>query len=166
MKWSYVYALTCPITKQVRYIGQSVNPSLRYEQHLSAPGNPAMYDWLDELKASGLRPGLRIIERCAIDTVSDIEMFWIHHHLALSSGMINARYTKSGKVNTEYRRPKSPRKAKTTKNTIDTVIRFPPDLYEKLRKIAEKEERSINGEVVIAVRQLVARYEQEHGALD
>ena len=53
-----------------------------------------------------------------------------------------------------------------SEKTIRHVIRFPPDLYEKLRKIAEKEERSINGEVVIAVRQLVARYEQEHGALD
>ena len=56
--------------------------------------------------------------------------------------------------------------ARMSEKTIKHVIRFPPDLYEKLRKIAEKEERSINGEVVIAVRQLVARYEQEHGALD
>lgn len=45
------------------------------------------------------------------------------------------------------------------------VIRFPDDVYEKLRKIAEKQDRSINWEVVAAVKLLVEQYEREHGAI-
>jgi hypothetical protein len=43
-------------------------------------------------------------------------------------------------------------KAKETRITI----RFPSDLVEELRTLAEQEERSINGEVVHAVREYVA----------
>lgn len=49
--------------------------------------------------------------------------------------------------------------------TIKHVIRFPSDLYDKLRKIAEREDRSINSQVVASIRQAVEQYEREHGAL-
>ncbi len=48
-----------------------------------------------------------------------------------------------------------------SEKTVRHVIRFPSDLYDKLRKIAEKEDRSINWEVVTAVRLLVERHEQQ-----
>lgn len=46
------------------------------------------------------------------------------------------------------------------------VIRFPSDIYDKLRRIAEKEERSINGQVIAFVRQAIEQYEREHGSLN
>ena len=53
-----------------------------------------------------------------------------------------------------------------SEKVIRHVIRFPDDVYEKLRKIAEKEDRSINWEVVAAIRQTVEQYEREHGPLN
>jgi hypothetical protein len=47
-----------------------------------------------------------------------------------------------------------------SEKAIRHVIRFPPDVYEKLREIAEQEDRSINWEVVAAVRLLVEQHAQ------
>ena len=48
---------------------------------------------------------------------------------------------------------------------VKHMIRFPADVYAKLRQIAEKEERSINWTVVAAVKQYVEQYERQHGTL-
>jgi len=53
-----------------------------------------------------------------------------------------------------------------TTEPVKHMIRFPGDIYPKLRKIAEKEERSINWEVITAVKLLIEKYEQEHGPLN
>ncbi len=49
--------------------------------------------------------------------------------------------------------------------TIKHVIRFPEDVYAKLRKIAEADDRSINWEVVAAVKLLIAEHERKHGTI-
>lgn len=51
-------------------------------------------------------------------------------------------------------------------STIKHVIRFPADVYAKLRRMAELEDRSINSQVVAAIRQAVELYEREHGPID
>ena len=52
-----------------------------------------------------------------------------------------------------------------SEKVVRHVIRFPPDVYEALREIAEQEERSINWEVVAAVKLLIEKHEQEHGPI-
>lgn len=52
-----------------------------------------------------------------------------------------------------------------TTEPVKHMIRFPSDVYSKLRKIAEKEDRSINWEVIAAVKLLIEKHEQEHGPL-
>jgi len=49
--------------------------------------------------------------------------------------------------------------------TIRHTIRFPEDIYEKLREISAKDDRSINWEVITAVRLLVEKHEKERGTL-
>jgi hypothetical protein len=51
-------------------------------------------------------------------------------------------------------------------STIKHVIRFPADAYAKLRRMAELEDRSINSQVVAAIRQAIEIYEREHGSID
>lgn len=52
-----------------------------------------------------------------------------------------------------------------TTEPIKHMIRFPSDVYSKLRQIAEKEDRSINWEVIAAVKLLIEKHEQEHSPL-
>jgi predicted GIY-YIG superfamily endonuclease len=35
MKEVYIYTLSCPLTNDIRYIGQSTNPKVRYRRHIS-----------------------------------------------------------------------------------------------------------------------------------
>lgn len=62
----YIYALHCPIANTVRYIGKTVNPESRFEDHLSAArsGKTDHHTarWLRKLMAAGLKPRLEIIE--------------------------------------------------------------------------------------------------------
>ncbi len=41
-------------------------------------------------------------------------------------------------------------------------FRIPADLLEKLKEIAEQENRSVNGQVVTALQQWIAEYERKH----
>lgn len=51
------------------------------------------------------------------------------------------------------------------KQAVNHIIRFPPDLYAKLRKLAELENRSINGQVLTAVKAFIDQYEARHGVI-
>lgn len=53
-----------------------------------------------------------------------------------------------------------------TIETVKHMIRFPTDIYSKLRKVAEREDRSINWEVIAAVKLLIEQYENKHGPLE
>ena len=49
--------------------------------------------------------------------------------------------------------------------TKQHAIRFPIDLYEKLRILAELDDRNLNAEVVYAVRLIIADYERRNGPI-
>ena len=49
--------------------------------------------------------------------------------------------------------------------TINHTIRFPDDLYAKLKAMAVLDDRNINSEVVAIVRATVADYERRNGPI-
>lgn len=59
----YIYGLTDPRTDEVRYIGKSIRPALRYQNHLNERSNCHRCHWLTELRREGLLPGFMIFER-------------------------------------------------------------------------------------------------------
>lgn len=48
---------------------------------------------------------------------------------------------------------------------VRQTVRLPGELYGKLQKLAEKEARSVNGQIIASLRQTIAQYEREHGPL-
>lgn len=52
------------------------------------------------------------------------------------------------------------------KNEVRQTVRLPEDLYEKLQKLAKREARSINGQIITSLRQTIEQYEREHGQLE
>lgn len=51
------------------------------------------------------------------------------------------------------------------KDEVRQTVRLPQDLYVKLQKLAEKEARSINGQIIASLRQTIVQYENDHGPL-
>jgi hypothetical protein len=44
---------------------------------------------------------------------------------------------------------------------VNINTRYPPDLLEELRKLAQEHERSLNGEIVWALRQYIAKQQKK-----
>jgi hypothetical protein len=74
---SGIYALLCPKTKQIRYIGQSVNIQRRYQAHCAnyakkADTNNKYYNWIRSIND---KPLLKVIEYT--ENLDEREIFYI-----------------------------------------------------------------------------------------
>lgn len=58
----YIYGLTDPETGEVRYIGKSIRPTERINNHMNERSNCHRSHWLQSLKSRDLWPGLVIFE--------------------------------------------------------------------------------------------------------
>jgi len=62
----YIYALICPITKDIRYIGKTKHPKSRYNQHLKDAekrNKTEKQKWIIKLKSKNMKPLLQIIDK-------------------------------------------------------------------------------------------------------
>ena len=77
---TFIYALTCPISDNIRYIGKSDIPKARFAAHLRRKEvNPHKDNWIKSLALNGLLPKLEIL-----DTVPKSEWeFWEKHYISL-----------------------------------------------------------------------------------
>lgn len=78
----YVYYLICPISNEVKYIGVSMNPEVRFKAHLTDRGsNKAKVEWIQNLKENGLLPILEVVEKIeSRSIVFEIETNHIKEH--------------------------------------------------------------------------------------
>ena len=78
-----IYALSCPLSGHVRYIGRSKNVQRRYIAHLSSYRNTRNKEhtrvarWIGFLSSVGLSPTLSIIDVVTEDFSGLAESFWI-----------------------------------------------------------------------------------------
>lgn len=75
-----IYALLCPISNKIRYIGQTIqNPNVRLQQHLrySIKQKNHLGYWINSLKTI---PILKIIEECEYTELDNKEIFWINFY--------------------------------------------------------------------------------------
>lgn len=72
----YIYGLTDP-NGSIKYVGQSVNPQLRYVQHLADSADTPKTRWIRELLSNGYKPGLIILEKVEPQQADFTEKWWI-----------------------------------------------------------------------------------------
>lgn len=95
----YIYALQCPLSKQIRYIGQTVQkPKYRFNGHIHESKNPRdgrtrKINWIRKLIRLGELPELLIIEDgLFIDQkhLDNIEINWISYYKNLGYDLVNS----------------------------------------------------------------------------
>jgi len=72
----YIYGLTDP-NGYIRYVGQSVNPQARYEQHMADDADTPKTRWIQGLSKNGSKPGLIILEKTDQPTANFAEKWWM-----------------------------------------------------------------------------------------
>lgn len=75
----YIYGLKDPETKEIRYVGKSNNPKLRYRCHIkcSDTSNNHKHGWIMELYRKNLKPELLILEETDEEHWEEREKYWI-----------------------------------------------------------------------------------------
>jgi group I intron endonuclease len=83
MKTGYIYTLSDPLTKEIRYVGQTINnPSKRLAQHIHQEKRSKgrlthVNSWIRNLKKEGCLPVLEIIDECEIEELNNKEIYYI-----------------------------------------------------------------------------------------
>lgn len=89
---TYIYALLCPISGDVRYVGKAGDLRQRYRDHLFqlSMKSPKVC-WIASLKKKGLRPLMSIIEVVS-DTEWEVsERYWISYYREKGARLLNLR---------------------------------------------------------------------------
>jgi len=79
MREVFIYTLSCPITKNIRYVGQSFNPNVRYRRHISDSKKKTDHksNWINYLLTKNLKPILNVIHTCNENNVDYYEKYYI-----------------------------------------------------------------------------------------
>lgn len=82
MRKHYIYILKCPITNDIRYVGQSVNPKVRYRRHISESKrrNDHKCNWVKSLLDKNKKPILEIVKECNSDEINYWEKYFIDEY--------------------------------------------------------------------------------------
>lgn len=75
----YIYGLKDPRNNEIRYVGKSINPTLRYSEHIhEKKTNKEKMEWLKDLSDNGAKPELVILETIGEDVDwQEREKYWI-----------------------------------------------------------------------------------------
>lgn len=85
-----IYALLCPDTRAVRYIGKADDPYRRLKGHMREVRRrrTPLYLWLRRLQAEGKAPILDVIETCPAVDWPDRERHWIETFRQPGDGLL------------------------------------------------------------------------------
>lgn len=86
-----IYALTCPFTEDVHYIGKTSKGMTRPLQHMSNSHCDKIAEWSNDLKILGQKPGIKILEKLSKDDdLDERERYWIQKYLNKGSLLLNS----------------------------------------------------------------------------
>jgi len=121
MKSVKIYVLKDPQTDEPQYIGRSVQPAVRYRQHIYLANKPGKKDtktsWVKSILDKGLKPKLEIIDECNAENAQKTEEYWINEYLKRGPLKNQRDFVKNGYSFSAESRNKMSNSAKGNTNT-------------------------------------------------
>jgi hypothetical protein len=88
-----IYCLICPITKEPKYIGQTIGSlKSRLASHTSGQDNGNKKSWIKSLAADYLRPEIILLQTCQESDANKIEKEWIEIFKNRGSQLLNSKF--------------------------------------------------------------------------
>lgn len=85
-----IYTLSCPISKEIRYVGITKNTlQKRFSQHLVERRNNKRKSWFSSLKKQGLLPIMELLDEVDDSMWADEEKFYISYFRYLGFNLVN-----------------------------------------------------------------------------
>lgn len=85
-----IYALCCPFTNEIHYIGKTTQGMIRPLQHLSESHSIKVREWVDGLKEINYSPIIKILEQVSSEEDLDLkEKNWIQYYLSKKALLLN-----------------------------------------------------------------------------
>lgn len=139
-----IYTLSCPITKEVRYVGKTnTDLNLRYNNHINKSKNKKTHKdcWIQSLLEKRLKPVVEILEKCDKENWINREQYWIEQMKAWGLDLVNHTIggeghsgIKKGSMSKEQKK-----KISQSKKGIRTnIIIFTPEVKEKISQSKRK----------------------------
>jgi hypothetical protein len=149
-KTTFIYALTCPNTGEVRYIGKSDNPQKRYRIHVHNYFNKDSYKarWIRSLQRDNTKPGLMILEEVMVSEWIEAEKRWIAHYRSIGAKLTNI--TEGGQGGATNKGKKS----KPIIKVIDPPVEQAPVVFSNFTLLEVAQKRNVS---IITVRKWVQR---------
>lgn len=76
---TYFYILSDPMTDEVRYVGKTAQPKLRFFQHLTDRNSPDKYTWIKELELFDMKPIYTIVYE--LNSNLSLQINWIEKQI-------------------------------------------------------------------------------------
>lgn len=86
-----IYALKCPFTKEIHYIGKSEKGIVRPSKHLKKSHSEKINDWVNSLKIIGHKPEIEILEKVSENVnIDERESYYIRKYLSKGNILLNS----------------------------------------------------------------------------
>jgi hypothetical protein len=94
---AYIYALLDPRSQTIRYIGRTIQPSIRLAYHCAGLSGPRLTHWIRGLQTRGLRPLQQILETTVQSEAKWREYCWIRRYRR-TGRLLNGMYARGKKL--------------------------------------------------------------------
>lgn len=103
VKRNLIYALCCPVTGEVHYVGKSTRGMIRPFSHLSKSHSKLIKEWVADLKIIGHIPHIKVLELIGSNqNIDERERYWIEKYKTDGNDLLNILLMKR-KQKTEHK---------------------------------------------------------------
>lgn len=94
MNSNFIYALKCPLTDEIKYVGQTINGINRPLDHIINKSHSNKVNaWVNGLSEMGLSPHIIILEKdLHKKEINCREIHWIHYYIKAGNKLLNVSH--------------------------------------------------------------------------